>query len=190
MTSRSRAGPVHRRGIVPQREKKPDLGHDHPLPEAHTALEWRDGHQAGVFPDERSHRVAQQRRRVPGVGVGEQEELAGSGPVSLVAGPRLSVPASRQLLSRYQAEPGIGQRSNDRGGVIGGPVVNDQQLDRLIRRRQDRAHHRCYGGRFVPRRDDHGDEPAGRNRRVGQIRFAAGEAGKGEERQEPGKGRQ
>src|SRR5688572_11446115 len=94
------AGTVDRRGIIPQREEKPDLGHDRPFPEAHTALKWRDSHQAGVFPDEGSDRVAEQRRRVSGVGIGEQQELPGSGLVALVTGPGLSVPPFRQLLSR------------------------------------------------------------------------------------------
>ena len=91
MTSRSRRARLTEAGMVTQREQKPDLRHHHPLPERHAALKRRDGDQsARLFVDQRSNRAPKQLRCMPGIRVGEEENVALGGPVALDSRPKAS----------------------------------------------------------------------------------------------------
>jgi hypothetical protein len=65
------------------------------LPRAHGAVARDRRHQIGAIGLEARDRVGQRRRPVDGVGVGEQQEVAGRDPGAGVARPGLAQPAGR-----------------------------------------------------------------------------------------------
>src|SRR3954471_1711187 len=98
---------------------------------------------------------------VPGIGVGEEQQLASGCAITLEAGPRLSVPPPRELFPTDQAYPGIGRQAlHDGGSLVRRAVVDYQQLHWLVARVEDGPDDRADGGRFVPRRNHDGHQPS------------------------------
>ena len=66
-----------------------------------------------------------------GVGIGEEEHVTGGGAPTLHAGPRLAVPPGRQFRAVQQAEARVlgHEALDDRGGVVGGAVIHDDDLE-------------------------------------------------------------
>ena len=143
--------PVHRPRMVPHAEEEPHLGHDHALPERLAPLVRRDRQQISALLLERRHRMGKQIGGVTGVGIGEDEHLPSRGARALHAGPRLAEPAIGQCVALDQpdARIGGGECRGLRRGVVGGSVVHDDDLERLIGAGAERADHRGKGARFV-----------------------------------------
>ena len=186
------AGAVHPGRMVPQREQQPDLRHHHSLPERDAELSRGDGQQIGTLRAQRTDRPREQLGLVPGVGVGKEEELSLRRAVPLNAGPGLAVPARWQWLARHQPHPRVLRREplHDRGGIVGAAVVHHQQLERTVGGGQHGSDHRLDGRRLVAGGDDHGNQRAFGERRIGETGTRVRQAEEAREWHEPGQGRQ
>src|ERR1019366_7109787 len=93
-------------------------------------------------------------RLKPSIGVHEQQQLAGGGFGTLVAGPRLATPAVGQRLRGHNRRA---QLARQLGGAVGGAVVYDEDLAWLQSLRDEGAK---QGGEvvfFVACGDDEAD---------------------------------
>jgi hypothetical protein len=125
---------VHATRRVAQPEQQPDLRHHHPLPESQRELPRCHRHQVGPLPPERGDRSPKQLGCVPGIGVGEEEELARGNARTLSTCPGLAVPALGEQRAGHQSHPrvGRGQSLYDGAGLVGRAVVHHQQFERTV----------------------------------------------------------
>src|SRR6266516_23578 len=128
---------------------------------------------------------------VPGVGIGEEEQIAARDPVALDDRPRLAEPPAREVRPAHQAQPALRlgrlrQPLHDLRRGVARAVVDDDHFDGPVRRREDGAHARCDVPALVACRDDHRDERAARLGLVLAEPGAAGEVAADQQPEEQG----
>ena len=93
---------------------------------------------------QRAHRAPEQLRLVTGVGVGEEHELASRAarnPWRQAQGFPYHPSGSGSPWTQPHARIPGREPLDDGRGLVGGPIVHDQQLERLVGRGENRADH-------------------------------------------------
>jgi len=160
----------------PGRERQEHVRLHQALPKTHHLLAGQQAHQVHLLALEHRDGARQQLRCVCRVGVGEQQQLAPGGAVTLNHGPGLSEPPRRQLGAAQQPQSSrrlrsAGEAIDDVAGAVGGAVVHHDHLERRVSRRQHGPHTARDVLRLIAGGDDHGDE------RAGGLRGIVGEPG-------------
>ena len=157
---------VHRLGAAVAHGEHPEhLWLHHAFPEAAELLATGDRDHVPPLVAHRAHGTSDEAGAVPDVGVGEEEDLASRRTRSVLARPGLSKPLGRQVRVVDDAYPSVraGHRPRDVAGAVGRSVVDDDDFERGVRRRQRRPHACLDVPPFVARGHDDRDQ-----RRVGR----------------------
>ena len=167
LVDRARAA-VHALGAAVAREDElEDLRLHEPLPEGAHLLRAGDGEERRVGGAERGDGARVQLGTVPGVGVGEEEELAARRRGAGRARPLLAEPFVGERRRLEYAQPPVPRRglARDVGGAVGGVVVHDDELEPRIARREHRPHEPPDVPPLVAAGDDHRQRRRVRRRR-------------------------
>ena len=175
-------------------QRQEDVRLDEALPEAPHFLSRQNGHEVHPLGIEHGERAGDQLGGMPRIGVGEQQQRAGGGAIPLHQRPLLPEPPCWQIASPHQSHAGIGRADpgNDLRRRIARAIVHDDDLERRVRRRENRSQARLDVHGFVAGGNDHGEARAGGERPVVQQPGTAARGAVQDQRQhrDPGSGQQ